>query len=300
MSTKSLIRMTCVVMLAMLLLPSWSYAARQEMIVSTEWLSARLDGQVIIVDVAEKADYEKGHIPGARLLERRLLMVTTDGVPNEIPPIADFEALMTRLGIGDKTRVVFYARDPLLPTRAWFTFDYFGQGHRASVLNGGYARWVSEKRATTTDVPLFEPSAFSAMPNPAALTTLRVMKALVRSRASLGDSLAVIDARPETGYRGDLAGTGVNRPGHIPGAINVSWQKNLTGPEDGALFRSDEELQALYARLGVNRNTTVITYCRTGVEASMTYFVLRYLGFDPSLYDGSFVEWSGDPDTPVT
>ncbi len=27
-------------------------------------------------------------------------------------------------------------------------------------------------------------------------------------------------------------------------------------------------------------------------EASMTYFVLRYLGYDAALYDGSFIEWS--------
>jgi 3-mercaptopyruvate sulfurtransferase SseA len=55
----------------------------------------------------------------------------------------------------------------------------------------------------------------------------------------------------------------------------------------------------MYERLGVVRGTSVISYCRTGVEASMTYFVLRYLGLDPTLYDGSFVEWSRDADTPV-
>jgi len=88
----------------------------------------------------------------------------------------------------------------------------------------------------------------------------------------------------------------VARAGHIPGAITVPWQRNLT---DEALFRSNNELRSLYAERGVNRDATVITYCRTGVEASMTYFVLRYLGFDASLYDGSFVEWSNDDNAPV-
>ena len=49
----------------------------------------------------------------------------------------------------------------------------------------------------------------------------------------------------------------------------------------------------------MDRDKNLITYCRSGMEASMTYFVLRYLGFDPSLYDGSFVEWSNE-ETPVT
>ncbi|MBV9067874.1 MAG: hypothetical protein JO093_14215 [Acidobacteria bacterium] len=42
----------------------------------------------------------------------------------------------------------------------------------------------------------------------------------------------------------------------------------------------------------MRRKTTNIVYCRTGMQASMTYFVLRYLGYDASLYDGSFIEWS--------
>jgi thiosulfate/3-mercaptopyruvate sulfurtransferase len=35
------------------------------------------------------------------------------------------------------------------------------------------------------------------------------------------------------------------------------------------------------------------------VQASFTYFVARYLGYDARLYDGSFSEWSGRADTPV-
>ena len=279
--------------------PLFSQATRREMIVSTEWLAAKLDGQVIVIEVGTKEDYAAAHIPSARLLERHTLMRDIENVPNELPPVAEFESAMTALGVGERTRVVFYSRDPLLAARAWFTFDYFGNGHRASVLNGGYARWIAEGRQTTTEVPVIVPARFEAQPNFAAVTNLKAMKVLVRARSSLGPALLIVDARPETSYRGDVAGAAVARAGHIPGAISVPWQRNLTNSADGALFRSDSELRALYTELGADRNTTVITYCRTGVEASMTYFVLRYLGYDPSLYDGSFVEWSNDVNAPV-
>ncbi len=276
-----------------------SHATRREMIVSTGWLASHLDGRVVVIEVGNKDDYETAHIPTARLLERHELLAMVDGVPDEIPPLQSLEAVFAKLGVGEEKRVVFYSRDPLLATRAWFTFDYLGHGHRASVLNGGFVRWTAEGKATTTEVPDVAAATFTASPNPSAITTLTAMKTLVRTRGSLGPALLMIDARPDVSYRGDHAGAGIDRAGHIPGAVNVYWRRNLDGPNDDALFRSDDELRNLYEKLGANRGTTIVAYCRTGLEASMTYFVLRYLGFDPSLYDGSFVEWSCDPDTPV-
>lgn len=278
-------------------LPLMSQSTRRDMIVSTNWLAERLTGQVIVIEVGDKNSYNTGHIPTARLLERTTMMRDLENVPNELPAVADFESAMTALGVGNKTRIVIYSRDPLLATRAWFTFDYFGHGHRASVLNGGYAKWVAEGKTTTTDVAPVTPSTFEAEPNPAAVANLRAMRVLVRTRNILGPSLVIIDARPEPSYRGETAGNGVSRAGHIPGALSVPWSRNLDN--DGLLFRSDDDLRNLYGDLGVKKDTTVITYCRTGVEASMTYFVLRYLGLDPSLYDGSFVEWSNDDNAPV-
>ena len=55
----------------------------------------------------------------------------------------------------------------------------------------------------------------------------------------------------------------------------------------------------IYANAGVKPGEPVITYCRTGVQAAHTYFTLRYLGYEPRLYDGSFIEWSSHSHLPV-
>jgi len=36
----------------------------------------------------------------------------------------------------------------------------------------------------------------------------------------------------------------------------------------------------------------LVTYCRTGMQSSFDYFVAKYLGYEPSMYDASFYEWS--------
>src|SRR4051812_13458122 len=82
-------------LLFVIAVPLFSQNTRSDMIVSTEWLAERLDGRVIVVEVGDKQDYAAAHIPSARLLERHTLMRDIDRLPNEIPPVAEFEAAMT-------------------------------------------------------------------------------------------------------------------------------------------------------------------------------------------------------------
>ena len=64
------------------------------------------------------------------------------------------------------------------------------------------------------------------------------------------------------------------RPGHIPGAINVPWSKAAN--EDGT-FKSDEDLAKLYGEAGLDGSKETIAYCRIGERSSHTWFVLREL-----------------------
>ena len=42
-----------------------------------------------------------------------------------------------------------------------------------------------------------------------------------------------------------------------------------------------------------------VTYGRTGADAALAYFTLKYLGFDVRIYEGGFVEWSRSAETAV-
>lgn len=126
---------------------------RSEMLVSTDWLSARLnDPKVVILHVARERDhYDKGHVPSARFVAWGEITATRDGIPNELAPVADLQKLFERLGVGDDARIVLYGDNSgLSAARAYFTLDYLGHGDRAALLDGGLEKWQSERRTVST------------------------------------------------------------------------------------------------------------------------------------------------------
>ena len=275
---------------------------RSEMIASTAWLAAHLnDPKVVVLHVARaRSHYDEGHIPGARFARWDEITATRDGVPNELAPVADLEKLFARLGIGDDVRIVLYGDNSgLSAARAYFTLDYLGYGRRAALLDGGLEKWKAERRAISTEMVEPKLAIFTPRVRASAVTNLDVVRDLSWTATNLTSPSAVlIDARPAEEYTGAKPGEGVPRGGHIPGAVNVFWMQNIVSKENPTL-RSAAELRGLYEEAGVQHGRTIVTYCRTGGQASHAYFTLKYLGYDVVMYDGSFFEWSKTEGTPV-
>lgn len=277
-------------------------SVRSEMVVSTDWLAAHLnDPKVVILHVARvRANYDEGHIPGARFAGWNEITASRDGVPNELAPVADLQKLFERLGIGEDSRIVLYGDNSgLTAARAYFTLDYLGHGGRAALLDGGLEKWMAERRAISTDMVETKSAKFTPHVRASAVTNLDVVRDLSWTATNLTSPSAVlIDARPVDEYTGTKPGEGIPRGGHIPGAASVFWMQNVVSKENPVL-RSAAELRKLYEVAGAQQGRTILTYCRTGAQASHTYFTLKYLGYDVVMYDGSFFEWSNTEGAPV-
>lgn len=260
---------------------------RSELLVSGDWLAGHLDDpDVVVLHVApDRSAYDRGHIPGARFLPLSAIVVERDGLPNELPSVEHLDSVFEAVGVSDGTRVVVYG-PPLAAARAFVTLDYLGHGDRTALLDGGLERWVAEGRPLSTEAPEVARGRFTPRPRP----ELVVDAAWVAARLD-SPGIALLDARPEAEFAGDVAGAGIPRPGHIPGARNVFWQRMIRSPEDPTFLEPDT-LRALLADAGVEPGDTVVAYCRTGVQASVAYFVARYLGYEARMYDGSFIDWS--------
>lgn len=245
--------------------------------VPTEWLAEHLtDANVIVVEVGTLPDGAHPHIPGARYLPLASIVAGND----DLPPVEKLRDALGKAGIGDEGRIILYGTTPLAATRAWFTLDYLGHGDRAAILDGGFEKWRKEKRLVADVRYARQARTFTPLVNESRVISHQAM------RAAVAEGAEVIDARPGRPYAA----------GHITKASCVPWRANLA--ENGT-FLTAGKLRELYGVLIDQPEKKVIVYCRTGMEATMDYFVLRTLGYDVVLYDGSWTEWSKDADAPV-
>src|SRR5213078_3635629 len=154
-------------------------------------------------------------------------------------------------------------------------------------------------RATTSDVPTYEPQSFIAQPGDDSIRAKRD-----EVLAALGKDVNLVDVRSPQEFSGELIAMagyeqeGAQRGGHIPGAKSVPWAQAVT--EDGT-FKSADELRQLYTDKGVLTGDPIIAYCRIGERSAHTWFVLHELlgEGDVKNYDGSWTEWGNLVDVPI-
>jgi thiosulfate/3-mercaptopyruvate sulfurtransferase len=262
--------------------------------VTTAWVAEHLqDPSLVLLEVGEKKDYERGHIPGARFLDyHKISTPQGSGLTLELPPVAQLVTVFQELGVTDQSRiVVYFGRTWLTPTaRAYLTLDYLGMRDRTSILDGGLPAWRSENRPVSTDAPRVLPGSFTPHPRNDVVVKAGFVQQNLKRRG-----VALVDAREEACFTGEM-NCGNPRKGHIPGAVNIPVA-SVAG-EDGKL-KSADELRRIFRAAGVQPGDQVVTYCHIGQKASLLYVLARSIGYDARMYDGSFEEWSALKDLPV-
>ena len=279
--------MTAPLLGSFLALASMSAAAsRPDMLVSSDWLAQHLsDSKLVILHVsANRSAYDAGHLPGARFIALSELVVNRDGIPNELPEIADLKRVLEAAGVSDDSRLIIYGDTSVLPaTRAYFTLDYLGLGDQAALLDGGLEKWRREGHPLTRDAAIAAPGRFTPRPKPELVVQMDAVQKM-SNKAPSSSSEILLDSRPAADFRSE-------KGSHIPGAVNAYWMESQTSRENQAL-QSESALRSLYEKLGVTPDRKVVTYCNSGMQASQSYFTLKYLGYDVRMYDGSMIEWT--------
>lgn len=279
-------------------------------LVSTAWLADHLDqpdlrlfdGTMYLVAdspddpyevVNGEADHAQAHIPGANYIDlQRDLSVMDSPFRFTMPATAEAARRFAALGIGNDSRVVLYSRGNLQwATRLWWMLRAIGFD-RAAVLDGGWEKWLAEKRPTATTSVRYAPAQrLDARPRPGLFVDRTSVLAALED-----PGVVVVNALSAELHAGHSHRYG--RPGRIPGSVNVP-ATSLRDPVTMALVPPDVALAAFEAAHVTKEKRTLI-YCGGGIAATLDAFLLHQLGYDDvSVYDNSLTEWARDAQLPL-
>jgi thiosulfate/3-mercaptopyruvate sulfurtransferase len=259
-------------------------------------------GQWKILDVrpVPPLDYISGHLPNAVHISEQAFRGPNGKLPFQIWPARDLANLLSKAGISNNDKVLVYSDGTNVLGASLVAYILEKSGvPTIGILDGGFSAYKGQGQPVTKVFPVYTPGPFNPQSVPGLAISLKEVLALVGK-----PNVVIVDPRP----KGLFEGTEQTfiRNGHIPGAINITWQSvtEANNPEEALKnphkLKPIEALRQLFVSRGVTPDKTVIISCSTGREASLQYVVLKHLLGYPNvrIYEGSWTEYS-TTDNPV-
>lgn len=255
------------------------------------------DASWVILDCRGQDAYEKGHIPGAIVLDKKSAKVfLRDGSARVFKDVTKYEKIFGEAGIGNDTNILVYSdMKHKLMDDAFITFwllEYLGHT-KVHLLNGGLDAWQAAGKQLETTAKKATQAVFKVKINQSALATSDEMLALAQGKA---DKSQLVDCRTKDEYEGnDIRAL---RGGHIPKTMkNVSHVTYFDQKKDektGKDVPTGMLSEAGVAKLleGVDKKNRTIFLCHSGGRSTYGYLASRLMGFgNVANYDDGWMYW---------
>lgn len=279
--------------------------AHAGVIVNTDYVLKNKDkAGTILLDARAEDGYKKGHIPGAINLGGKGASKVLRDVDARLLPTAKLEKILGDAGITREADIIVYSikGDPSATVPFWI-LEYLG-AEKAKVYMGGIDDWATAKHPLSADVKKLPAAKFTAKVRADRLATTDFVKKNHKSK-----DVVLLDVRTSKEFSGD--DIRALRGGHIPGSVNIPYEQAWVDPETakklgagqvkdrhGAALKDDKGLKELYK--AVDPKKDVVALCQTGTRSTLTYAVLRDMGYTKVRnYDDSWIVWGSNLDMPV-
>lgn len=256
------------------------------------WLKNHLkDEDIFIIDCrfdlfdasyGRKA-YNENHIKNAFYFDINEDFAGEKKVHGGSRPVPEFSILGKKLediGIKMDSEIVFYDDMTYSSARAWWELKHMGFKN-VYILNGGYEEWKKLNFPVSTDIPDKKQSGKVELK---AIDEIYCNIDYVKNVIN-DPNIILLDSREERRYTGEYEPL-YSRSGHIPGALNLHWKKNI---DDNGKIKDIDILAKNFSF--ANHSKEIIAYCGSGIDGAMNFVVLDELGYKTRLYVGSVSDW---------
>ncbi|MDM7456130.1 MAG: rhodanese-like domain-containing protein [Tepidimonas sp.] len=302
---------------AVLAAGAWAQGVLPAPVVSTQWLADNLDKvQVIEIrndgksftrepefettkDGKKVLDEFGGHIPGSRLFLAKDLRTEREIGGNKVkyllPDRATFEKTVQTVGVlADKPIVLVPEGQKISDFNDAARLHILLKAYAdtpVAMLDGGMVAWLLEGRPWSKDAPAPLTSTWKA-------TAERFANFVADSpdvaSAMEKNDVQLVDTRSSSMYLGIFKRDYVYAYGHIPGARSVPLETLFVNRSGTIRLLKPETYRAVFQSLGVDPAKPLITYCNSGNDSSLPWFIAHEIlgNAQARNYDGSLHQWT--------
>ena len=230
---------------------------------------------VVVIDARKSSKFKAdAHIKNAVNVPYADLQLSAP-IKGVLKTPAEIAKILGSKGIDGKKPIVVYDEGSgKYAGRVYWILKYMGVND-VKILNGNLKGWKAARKPITKNPTMVKKTTFTPNVNKAVYATAADIKK---------GGVQLIDARSVA----EFAGTDGKSKGHIPGAVNIEYEKVMN--DDGTV-KSATDLASVFS--GINKSKPVIIYCETSVRAGIIFFALtEILNYtNVKVYDGAYNEW---------